>query len=65
MMKCSCGGTLHVSRWFIERETKTDGYGGLIYTGRKRKAADSLVCNNCLREYPVDDTFDGEWKYSL
>lgn len=34
-----------------------------IKTGRKRTACSHLVCEYCGKTYPVDDTFDGEWRY--
>lgn len=46
--------------WFIEEETKT--FQGYMYnTGRKRRAVSHLVCTGCLKNHPVDDTFDGQW----
>lgn len=50
--------------WFIEEEIKEVKWGNIttnIKTGRKRRAADYLLCNNCGRKVVVDDSFDGEW----
>lgn len=54
-----CGGKL-IPIWFTEEETKT--YNGIIYqTGRIRRACSHLVCENCLKNFAVDDSFDGPW----
>ena len=46
--------------WFIEEETKTlQRY--MYHTGRKRHAVSHLVCTGCLKNHPVDDTFDSSW----
>ena len=56
---CECGYSLHPV-WFTEEETKIEN-GRMSYTGRERKAVSSLSCSYCLKNYPVDDSFDGEW----
>ncbi len=57
---CSrCGGTL-APIWFTEEEVKTAN-GVKWRTGRKRRAVSHLVCEDCLKNFPVDDSFDGEW----
>ena len=56
---CKCGADLEPV-FFIEEETRcVDGY--MIHTGRKRRAVSHLTCPNCLRNFPVDDSFDGPW----
>ena len=60
---CECGYAL-APVWFIEEEEEESRFAGEIVkfkTGRKRKAVDALICMSCLREYPVDDSFDGPW----
>lgn len=48
---CDCGGSL-IPVWFTEEETKVAN--GIMYkTGR--------VCEDCLKNFCVDDTFDGPW----
>lgn len=42
--------------WFTEHEVKNG-----VETGRIRKAVDVLVCPCCLKEYCVDDSYDGPW----
>jgi len=47
--------------WFTEEETKvTDGI--MYRTGRKRRAVSHLTCPCCLRNFCVDDSFDGAWR---
>lgn len=58
---CECGRSLR-PMWFTEEETKVES-GRMYYTGRERKAVSSLSCDHCLKNYPVDDSFDGEWYY--
>lgn len=55
---CECGGWLHPVR-FIEKEM--DRNHGL--TGRVRDAVSHLVCDDCLKNVCVDDTFDGPWYF--
>ncbi len=57
-VECNC--ELMPSGWFIEREYRTVN-GIKTQTSRRRKALESLVCPNCLKEYPVDDSFDEPW----
>lgn len=57
--QCECGGTLHPI-FFTEEETVVQ-HGVMCRTGRKRRAVSCLVCEECLRSYTVDDTFDGPW----
>lgn len=57
--QCDCGGTLYPV-FFTEEETVIQ-HGAMYRTGRKRCAISYLVCEECLRNYPVDDTFDGPW----
>lgn len=57
---CVCGGKL-LPIWFTENETVVKD-GMMFKTGRKRRAVSHLVCEDCLRSYPVDDTFDGPWR---
>ena len=52
-----CGGELRPV-WFTEKEY--DRYN--IPTGRTRHAVDCLVCKDCMKEYCVDDSFDGPWR---
>lgn len=56
---CECGGSL-IPIWFTEDETKVID-GMMFKTGRKRRAVSHLTCEYCLRNYPVDDSFDGPW----
>ena len=43
-----------------EEETKVAN--GIMYkTGRVRRACSHLVCEDCLKNFCVDDTFDGPW----
>lgn len=55
--KCECSAPL-VPIWFTEHERDRHG----IKTGRKRTACSHLLCEYCGKQYPVDDTFDGEWR---
>ena len=55
-----CGGELKPV-WFIEEEYKTTNDGHKYRTGRKRRAVSHLTCDNCLKNYCVDDSFDGAW----
>ena len=55
-----CGHDLVVEEWFKEYEYEPKSN---IPTGRVRRAASCLVCPNCLKHYPIDDTFDGNWYY--
>jgi len=48
--------------WFTEEEYKTTSFGARYKTGRKRSAVSHLLCEDCLKSYPVDDTFDGPWR---
>lgn len=32
-------------------------------TGRKRQAVSHLICEDCLKQQIVDNSFDGEWYY--
>ena len=52
-----CGGRLYPI-WF--EETEYDRYN--TPTGRTRRAVDCLVCEDCMKEYCVDDSFDGPWR---
>ena len=58
--ECVCGGRL-TPVWFTEEEIETV-CGIMLHTGRKRRAVSHLTCEDCLRNYPVDDTFDGAWR---
>lgn len=56
---CDCGGSL-IPVWFTEEETKVAN--GIMYkTGRVRRVCSHLVCEDCLKNFCVDDTFDGPW----
>jgi hypothetical protein len=44
----------------IEAESKVT-QGRLHYTGCYRKVVSSLSCPRCLKNYYVDDSFDGNW----
>lgn len=58
--KCDfCGGQLHPV-WFTEEE-KVVNHGIMQTTGRVRRACSHLVCECCLKNFAVDDTFDGPW----
>lgn len=65
--QCECGGDLFPV-WFTEYEEEeitADGIGFKIKTGRTRRACSHLVCEMCLRNYCVDDSFDGPWMWGL
>ena len=47
--------------WFTEEEYKVTLDGYKYRTGRVRRAVSHLVCENCLKNYCVDDSFDGPW----
>lgn len=47
--------------YFIEEEYTCQN-GCLFKTGRKRKAVSHLVCENCLTNECVDDSFDEPWR---
>lgn len=55
-----CGGRL-IPIWFTEEEADTFD-GAIRLTGRIRKACSHLVCENCLKNFIVDDSFDGPWR---
>lgn len=55
-----CGSSLFPV-WFKEREREVVN-GRMSYTGRVRDAVSHLECIGCMRDYPVDDTFDGPWE---
>ena len=57
-----CGGALRPVH-FTDEEYIVDAYGHLIRTGRKRNAVSHLVCERCLTNVCVDDSFDGPWHY--
>ena len=60
--KCPyCNGELRPI-WFIEEETVVRS-GHLMKTGRKRQAVSHLICEDCLKQQIVDNSFDGEWYY--
>lgn len=56
---CTCGGSLRPV-YFREEETRVE-YGCIVKTGRFRMAVSHLVCESCLRNFAVDDSFDGPW----
>lgn len=56
---CDCGGKLYPV-YFTEEEYEIHD-GIRIKTGRKRRAVSHLVCDYCLKNFCVDDTFDGPW----
>ena len=58
---CECGGELYPI-WFTEYEYKVVN-GSRYNTGRKRSAVSHLVCEQCLKNHVVDDSFDGNWYY--
>ena len=58
--KCTCGSMLFPV-WFREKEHKVVN-GSMIFTGRTRRAVSHLACTCCLKEYPIDDSFDGPWE---
>ena len=57
---CECGGSL-IPVWFTEEEYKVTQDGFQYRTGRKRRAVSHLVCEDCLKNFCVDDSFDGAW----
>lgn len=60
---CECGTSLEPI-WFIEEEHKVE-YGCMYKTGRKRRAVAYLICPYCLHKECVDDSFDGDWSYTI
>lgn len=54
-----CGGTLQPV-YFNEEETVVE-HGCMRKTGRYRRAVSHLVCEICLKDFIVDDSFDGPW----
>ena len=57
---CSkCGADLEPV-WFTEKEMKP-AQGGMVFTGRTRRAVAYLECPDCLKKEVVDDSFDGPW----
>lgn len=54
-----CGGELYPV-WFTEEETNIE-HGSMYKTGRRRRAVSHLVCEQCLKNFVVDDSFDGPW----
>lgn len=57
--ECECGAPL-IPVWFIEKQREYKN-GDMVLTGKKRRACSHLTCEYCGKNYPVDDTFDGEW----
>ena len=55
-----CGGKLQ-AEWFVEEECRYVN-GHSYKTGRVRDAVAYIYCPNCLRNFPVDDSFDGPWR---
>ena len=55
-----CGGDL-VPVTFKDEEEKITRDGWKYRTGRWRIAVSHLECPYCLKNYCVDDTFDGPW----
>lgn len=47
--------------WFTEDEYKITSDGYQYRTGRTRLAVSHLVCEDCLKNFCVDDSFDGKW----
>lgn len=58
---CERCGTDLIPIWFTEEERKVVN-GIMSKTGRTRQAVDVLSCPHCLKEYCVDDSFDGNWR---
>lgn len=58
---CEECGTPLEAEWFIEKEYEII-YGAEYPTGRTRRAVNCLYCPHCLRQYVVDDSFDGPWR---
>lgn len=56
---CECGGRLFPV-WFTDEEYSIVK-GIMFRTGRKRRACSHLVCESCLKNHCVDDSFDGPW----
>ncbi len=54
-----CGANLEPV-WFEEEETKFAD-GCMYHTGRRRIACSHLTCPLCLKNFVVDDSFDGDW----
>lgn len=59
--KCDRCGSAIVPVYFRERERKVIN-GAMVYTGRTREACSHLECVGCMKEFPVDDTFDRPWE---
>lgn len=57
---CECGASLE-PEFFTEEEEKVTPEGWKYKTGRKRRAVSHLFCPCCLKNYCVDDSFDGPW----
>ena len=58
--ECSrCGGKLHPV-YFTEKERIIE-HGTMGYTGRTRLSVSHLVCEDCMNNEIVDDSFDGAW----
>lgn len=57
---CECGGVLRPV-WFTEEEYEIIN-GNMIKTGRERRAISHLVCEDCLSNHVIDDSFDGPWR---
>ena len=56
-----CGAPL-MPIWFTEHEHKVVN-GIMTDTGRTRRAVSHLTCSlGCIRDYPVDDSFDEPWR---
>ena len=56
-----CGSPLQPV-WFTEKEYEISSNGVRYATGRQRRACSHLVCMDCLKNFAVDDTFDGPWE---
>jgi len=54
--------TTHSVEDIIHHINYDEGRGIPYETGRKRSAVSHLLCEDCLKSYPVDDTFDGPWR---
>jgi len=59
--ECDCGGRLFPV-WFLDEEEVVTREGWRYKTGRVRRAVSHLVCECCLANHCVDDSFDGPWK---
>ncbi len=59
--ECKCGTPL-VPIFFTEFEYAQTSMGIRYKTGRHRRAVSHLLCENCGRQYPIDDSFDGPWE---